>query len=401
MGLIQSWRWYGPADPVKLSDVEQAGATAVVHALHHIPVGEVWPVDEIKKRKEWISFDKDLNRKRNLEWLVVESVNVHEEIKTGGHQRDLFINNYCETLRNLAQCGLHIVCYNFMPVLDWTRTELDYVYRDGSKALRFDWVALAAFDLHMLKRPHAENDYDHKIIAKAADYFATLSDAQRRLLQKNILAGVPGSLSVLSLEEFKRHLDRYRSMDADQLRENLVYFLRKVIPTAEKVGVRLCIHPDDPPYPIFGLPRVVSTEADLRHLTSAVDSESNGITFCTGSLGPREENDLPSMVTRLGHKFHFIHLRNIQREAGGDAFHESDHLDGSVDMFAVMKALIGEVRRRKAEGRTDFQIPFRPDHGHQMLDDLEKQIPFPGYSAIGRLRGLAELRGLQMGIERM
>lgn len=401
MGLIQSWRWYGPADPVKLSDAEQAGATAVVHALHHIPVGEVWPVEEIKKRKEWISSDKDLNRKRNLEWLVVESVNVHEEIKTGGPQRDLFINNYCETLRNLAQCGLHIVCYNFMPVLDWTRTELDYLYRDGSKALRFDWVALAAFDLFMLRRAHAERDYESKVIAKAADYFAALSDAQKQLLQTNILAGVPGSLSVLSLEEFKQHLDRYQSIDADQLRENLAYFLRGVIPTAEEVGVRLCIHPDDPPYSIFGLPRVVSTEADLKHLTSAVESPSNGITFCTGSLGPRTENDLPGMVTRLGHKFHFVHLRNIQREEGGHAFHESDHLDGSVDMFGVMKALVGEVRRRKAEGRADFQIPFRPDHGHQMLDDLEKQILFPGYSAIGRLRGLAELRGLQMGIERM
>ena len=398
MPLIQSWRWYGPNDIVTLADIEQAGATGVVSALHHIPVGEVWPVEEIRKRKRMIEWNEEENRPRNLKWVVVESVNIHESIKMGLPEREGYIENYGATIRNLAECGIDTICYNFMPVLDWTRTDLAYRAKDGSKALRFDAIALAAFDLYMLQRPGADEEYDAAVKARAKAYMDGLSPEEQRRLQNNILAGLPGTFDVIDIEDFRDYLRKYDGIDSNRLKENLKYFLEKVVPVAEKACVKLCIHPDDPPYPIFGLPRVISTEAGLEFLIHAVDSPSNGITFCTGSLGPRPENDLPGMVQRLGHKFHFVHLRNVQRQEDG-SFFEADHLDGSVDMLRVVEALAAEVKRR-AESGGNPNLPFRPDHGHQMLDDLGREVPFPGYSAIGRLRGLAELRGLMLGVAR-
>ena len=396
MPLIQSWRWYGPNDIVSLTDIEQAGATGIVSALHHIPVGQVWPVEEIQKRKRLIEWNEADKQPRNLRWVVVESVNIHESIKMGLPERDAFIDNYCETIRNLAACGIDTICYNFMPVLDWTRTDLAYRVKDGSKALRYDAAALAAFDLYLLQRPGAEQEYHAESKAAAKAYLETLSPEEQLLLQKNILAGLPGTLDVIEMEDFRNILRKYEGIDSKRLKENLKYFLQKVVPVAEEAGVKLCIHPDDPPYPIFGLPRVVSTEEDLAFIVNEVNSPSNGITFCTGSLGPRAENDLPGIVERLGHKFHFVHLRNIQRQDGG-SFFEADHLEGSVDMLRVAEALVAEVKRRAENGAAP-SLPFRPDHGHQMLDDLRKEIPFHGYSAIGRLRGLAELRGLILGV---
>ena len=396
MPLIQSWRWYGPNDIVSLTDIEQAGATGIVSALHHIPVGKVWPVEEIQKRKRLIEWNEADKQPRNLRWVVVESVNIHESIKMGLPERDAFIDNYCETIRNLAACGIDTICYNFMPVLDWTRTDLAYRVKDGSKALRYDAAALAAFDLYLLQRPGAEQEYHAESKAAAKAYLETLSPEEQLLLQKNILAGLPGTLDVIEMEDFRNILRKYEGIDSKRLKENLKYFLQKVVPVAEEAGVKLCIHPDDPPYPIFGLPRVVSTEEDLAFIVNEVNSPSNGITFCTGSLGPRAENDLPGIVERLGHKFHFVHLRNIQRQDGG-SFFEADHLEGSVDMLRVAEALVAEVKRRAENGAAP-SLPFRPDHGHQMLDDLRKEIPFHGYSAIGRLRGLAELRGLILGV---
>lgn len=399
MSLIQSWRWYGPNDDVTLSDIEQTGAYGVVHALHHIPVGEVWTVSEIEERQKFIEWDASKGVPRNLKWIVVESLNVHESIKKGLADRDKWIDNYKESLRNLAASGIKVVCYNFMPVLDWTRTDLNFNYKDGSKALRFDYVALAAFDLFILKRQGAVDDYDSDIKEQANSYFKKLSINESDTLTRNILQGVPGSGSVLTLNEFRNYLKLYEGISKENLRENLKYFLQQIIPVAQKLDIKLCCHPDDPPYSIFGLPRIVSTEEDLTYLVESVKSPSNGITFCTGSLGPNPENDLPGIVNRLGEYIHFVHLRNIQREESG-SFHEADHLDGSVDMYKVMSAIVKECDKRKENKRSDFQIPFRPDHGHQMLDDLNKEIKFHGYSAIGRLRGLAELRGLEIGIRR-
>lgn len=399
MSMIQSWRWYGPNDDVTLSDIEQAGAYGVVHALHHVPVGQVWTVSEIEERQKFIEWDASKGLPRNLKWIVVESLNVHESIKKGLADRDELIDNYKESLRNLAACGIQVVCYNFMPVLDWTRTDLNFNYKDGSKALRFDSVALAAFDIFILKRQSAIDDYDSDIKEKAKLYFKKLSAKECDTLAKNILQGVPGSGSVLTLDEFRTYLKLYEGITKEKLRENLKYFLQQIIPVAQELNIKLCCHPDDPPHSIFGLPRIVSTEEDLNYLVESVKSPSNGITFCTGSLGPNPENDLAGIVNRLGEYIHFVHLRNIQREESG-SFHEADHLDGSVDMYKVMRALVKECDKRKENGRSDYRIPFRPDHGHQMLDDLNKKIKFHGYSAIGRLRGLAELRGLEEGIRR-
>ena len=397
MALMQSWRWYGPNDIVSLSDIEQAGAYGIVHALHHVPVGEVWTVEEIQKRQRIIEWNEETQQPRNLKWAVVESLNVHEAIKKGLPERDQLIEDYKTSLQNLAKCGIKIVCYNFMPVLDWTRTDLTFTYKDGSKALRYDAIALAAFDIHILEREGAKADYTEDRQIEASSYFNCLTDEEQAQLTKNILQGVPGSGDIFTIEDYKKQLAEYDHISEEILRENLSYFLRNVVPIAEELGMKLCCHPDDPPTAIFGLPRIVSTEADLLALTQTIDSPANGITYCTGSLGPLPENDLPGIIERLGHKIHFVHLRNVQREGNG-SFHEADHLDGSVDMYAVMKALVLESQRRKSEGRDDFEIPFRPDHGHQMLDDLNKKITFHGYSAIGRLRGLAELRGLELGI---
>ena len=390
--MKETWRWYGPNDPVSLVEIRQTGATGIVTALHHLPNGTIWDVEEILKRKKQIED-------HGLTWEVVESVPVHEDIKkqTGDFQQ--YIENYKITLQNLETCGIQTVCYNFMPVLDWSRTDVRYPYPDGSFALMFDPVAFAAFDLFILRRSGAEKEYDSEMIETAKKYYRQTSKETLKMLTGTILQGLPGSEESFTLDSFQDLLDEYKEIDREKLTAHLHYFLKEIIPVAESSGINMAIHPDDPPRSLLGLPRVVSSLKDIVDLINVTDSSSNGITLCTGSLGAGSFNDLVEIAEKTAHRINFVHLRNVRRREDG-FFMETKVFDGDIDLYKVVKVLVIEEHKRKLQGRKDWEIPVRPDHGHLMLDDIHKAETYPGYSLYGRLKGLAELRGLQLGIKK-
>lgn len=392
MALEQTWRWFGPQDPYSLAEIKQTGATGIVTALHHIPVGAVWPVEEIEKRKQIIEA-------AGLKWSVVESLPVHEDIKKRSGPYRKYIENYKASIRHLAQCGIDTICYNFMPILDWSRTDLNYKFRDGSISSRFEIKAFAAFDLFILKRPNAEADYIDQIVRDAQTHFKSLDEHQKNRLVQTILFGLPGSWETYTIHQLRSKISEYNEIGADELRENLHTFIREITPVAEKAGVLLAIHPDDPPWALLGLPRVVSNASDIQQILDAADSPSNGITFCTGSLGASIHNNIGEMVERFAERINFIHLRNVKC-IGERNFIEDNHLEGDVDMYHVMETLLREQKRRIDTGRKDTRLPMRPDHGHLMLPDQNRAGIYPGYSLFGRMRGLAELRGLELAIIR-
>ena len=392
MSLEQTWRWFGPNDPVTLAEAKQAGATGIVSALHHIPAGKVWPKNEIEKRKRMIEA-------AGLRWSVAESIPVHEDIKKKSGAFRKYIGNYKTSIRNLADCGVNIVCYNFMPVLDWSRTDLRVVFSDRSITTKFEMHVLAAFDIYILRRIGAEASYTNEQIQKAKEFYKKLDANKKKQLIGTILLGFPGSLEAYSLKQLASALHEYNDIGETELRENLSHFLKEIIPVAEECGIFMAIHPDDPPWSLFGLPRIVSTSKDIEYILNAEESPSNGLTFCTGSLGASSENNLVEMAERFAQRIHFIHLRNVSRHNDRD-FIEDNHLDGDVDLYGVMKTLVGEQKRRVNEGEKNIRMPLRPDHGHLMLPDQRKKGIYPGYSLFGRMRALAELRGLELGIRR-
>ncbi|HEY0920378.1 mannonate dehydratase [Devosia sp.] len=397
--MRQTWRWFGPHDLASIDDIVQAGAAGVVTALHHVPNGVVWTPEEIARRQAEVGVRKD-GSPSGIAWEVVESLPVSEDIKKQQGDWRAHIANYKQSLRHLAAAGLEVVCYNFMPVLDWTRTELRWRLPSGGSCMRFDINDFAAFDIHILERPGAEGDYTNQITDAAARRFAAMDEEDRKQLARNVTMGLPGATEHMSLEDVRAHLGEYGRISPEQLRRHFIDFLSEVVPVAEELGMRLCCHPDDPPFPLLGLPRIMSTEADYRAILDAVDSPANGATLCSGSLGARPDNDLPGMMARLGPKVHFVHLRNVKRDtdALAGSFYEAEHLGGDTDMVALIAAILREEARRRAEGRVDHQIPMRPDHGQDILDDLGRRAQ-PGYPTIGRLKGLAELRGVMTALE--
>jgi len=397
--LRQTWRWFGPHDLTSIDDITQAGAVGVVSALHHVPNGQVWSPEEIAKRHREIATRKD-GTASGLTWDVVESLPVSEDIKKQKNDWREHIDNYKVSLRHLADSGIEVICYNFMPVLDWTRTDLRYTVANGASCMRFDINDFAAFDIHVLERPGAGADYTNAIADEAGRRFAEMDEPARKQLARNVTMGLPGSTESMTLDDVRDHLAEYGAISRERLRANFVDFLDAVVPTAEDLGLRLCCHPDDPPFALLGLPRVMSTEADYKYILDAVDSPASGMTYCTGSLGARPDNDMPGVMERLGHRVHFLHLRNIKRDNDDvvGSFFESEHLAGDVDMVAVIAAIVREENKRKAAGRKDHTIPMRPDHGQDILDDLNRRSQ-PGYPTIGRMKGLAELRGVMAAFE--
>jgi mannonate dehydratase len=390
--MEETWRWFGPDDVVKLNQIRQTGATGIVTALHHIPYGEIWSLDEINKRKAMILADKSLG----LRWSVVESLPIHESIKLGKGNLSALFENYRQSMRNLAACGVDTICYNFMPILDWTRTDLAWPLVGGGTSLKFDAVKYCAFDCFMVERKDAEKDHSPALIARARTWFKKASEADKAQLLINVNAGLPGAYDRYDIEGFRRMLARYHGIDRSVLRANYVRFLKEVIPTAEEVGIRMCVHPDDPPRPMFGLARIVSSAQDIDFILKAVPSPANGLTLCSGSLGAGADNDVPAIARKFVKKIFFAHLRNVAKEPDG-SFMEAEHLGGDTDMVAVVKCLLKEQKRRHASGEARWRIPFRPDHGHELLDDAGRKT-HPGYPIIGRMRGLAEIRGVIAGL---